>query len=66
MGLIATYQYIVYSVSLFTVLCISLFYCLSGRGRRAGDIAWLLEGESDLLLVRLVLVSLPPFPRLRD
>lgn len=48
MGLVATYQYIVYSVSLFTILVIALFYCLSGRGHRAGDVAWLLEGESDL------------------
>lgn len=46
MGLVGTYQYIVYSVSLFTVTCIALFYCLSDRGHRAGDIAWLLEGES--------------------
>lgn len=58
-GLVYTYQYIVYSVSLFTVLCIALFYCLSGRGQRAGDIAWLLEGESDL-------ISRPPFTLLFD
>lgn len=44
MGVVATYQYVVYSITLFTVICIALFYMLTGRGQRAGDIRWLLEG----------------------
>ncbi|CAG2178967.1 unnamed protein product, partial [Oppiella nova] len=39
-------QGVLYTVTLFIVLCIALFYMLTGRGRRAGDIAWLLEGIS--------------------
>jgi len=43
MGLLATYQYVTYGTTLFAIICISLYYCLTGRGQRAGNFAWLLE-----------------------
>jgi len=43
---LATFQYVSYSVILSTVLLVALFYTLTGRGQRAGDFAWLLEGLS--------------------
>jgi len=49
MGLLASYQYVVYSLTTFTITCIALFYMLTGRGQRAGDIAWLLEGISPFM-----------------
>lgn len=44
MSILAYSQSVVYSITLFVLIVIALFYCLTGRGRRAGDIAWLLEG----------------------
>jgi len=46
MGLLAYSQYVVYGTTLTTITFISLYYCLTGRGRRAGDFKWLLEGIS--------------------
>ncbi len=37
-------QYVVYAITLSVLVFIALYYCLTGRGRRAGDIQWLLEG----------------------
>lgn len=45
MGVADNVRYVCYSVPTFTVIAVALFYCLSGRGQRAGDIAWLLEGK---------------------
>jgi hypothetical protein len=42
--LLAYSQYIVYATTLSVLTFIALYYCLTGRGRRAGDIEWLLEG----------------------
>jgi len=45
-SLLASSQYVVYTTSLAVIIFIALYYMLTGRGRRAGDIAWLLEGIS--------------------
>src|SRR6218665_1755862 len=45
MSLLATSQYIVQGTTLFIFICIALYYCLTGRGSRAGDVAWVLEGK---------------------
>jgi V-type H+-transporting ATPase proteolipid subunit len=44
MALLGYYQYIVYGLTVSTVLVIALYYMLTGRGQRAGDVRWLLEG----------------------
>ncbi|OTF73722.1 V-type proton ATPase 21 kDa proteolipid subunit-like protein [Euroglyphus maynei] len=44
MSVSASVHYVLQATTLFTLVCISLYYCLTGRGRRAGDIGWLLEG----------------------
>ncbi|KAI7695623.1 V-type proton ATPase 21 kDa proteolipid subunit [Sarcoptes scabiei] len=36
-------HYVLQGTTLFILVSIALYYCLTGRGRRAGDIAWLLE-----------------------
>ncbi|XP_015792348.1 V-type proton ATPase 21 kDa proteolipid subunit [Tetranychus urticae] len=46
MGLLYNTQLTVYGTTLFTIICISLYYMLTGRGSRMGDIQWLLEGIS--------------------
>jgi len=46
MGLLAYSQYTVYTITLSVVVIIALYYCLTGRGQRAGDFRWLLEGIS--------------------
>jgi len=46
MALLYYSQSVVYTITLAVLLFIALYYCLTGRGRRAGDIAWLLEGIS--------------------
>ncbi|XP_064462900.1 V-type proton ATPase 21 kDa proteolipid subunit c''-like [Ornithodoros turicata] len=45
MGLLANTQYTVYSISSFIILCIGLYYTLSGKGQRI-DFGWFLEGIS--------------------
>ncbi|KAG0432559.1 hypothetical protein HPB47_020717 [Ixodes persulcatus] len=45
MGLLANAQYTVYSITSFIVLCIGVFYILSGKGQRI-DFGWFLEGIS--------------------
>ncbi|KAI1309374.1 V-type proton ATPase 21 kDa proteolipid subunit [Halotydeus destructor] len=49
MGLLASYQYVTYGTTLFSVMCIALYYCLTGRGQRAGNVAWLLEEISPFM-----------------
>ena len=44
MSLLAQSQYVVQATTVFIFICIALYYCLTGRGSRAGDVAWLLEG----------------------
>lgn len=46
MALLATYQYIVYGTALSTLLVVALYYMLTGRGQRAGNVKWLLEGKA--------------------
>ena len=45
MGLLASSHYVLQSTTVFILICIALYYCLTGRGQRAGDIGWLLEGK---------------------
>lgn len=44
MGYSTATHYTLQSTSLFVFVCIALYYCLTGRGGRAGDVAWALEG----------------------
>jgi len=44
MSLLYYGQYTVYGVLSFSALCVALYYCLTGRGQRAGDFDWLLTG----------------------
>ncbi|XP_054164517.1 V-type proton ATPase 21 kDa proteolipid subunit c''-like [Oppia nitens] len=46
MSLLYSSQAVLASVTLFSLICVGLYYMLTGRGRRFGDIAWLLEGIS--------------------
>ncbi|RWS28169.1 V-type proton ATPase 21 kDa proteolipid subunit-like protein [Leptotrombidium deliense] len=46
MGLLFYSQAVVYGLTLFITICIALYYCLTGRGNRAGNIEWLLTGIS--------------------
>lgn len=45
MGLLAKTQYTVYSITSFVILCVALYYILSGKGSRL-DFGWFLEGIS--------------------
>lgn len=53
MGVLAYSHYVLQGISLFTFISIALYYMLSGRGHRAGDIAWLLEGVSPYMWAAL-------------
>ncbi|GAB6022108.1 V-type proton ATPase 21 kDa proteolipid subunit [Chamberlinius hualienensis] len=44
-GLLAIYQYIVYTITLAIIIIITLYYMLTGKGQRV-DIGWFLEGIS--------------------
>lgn len=44
MSTLVSSHYVLQSVTLFVLISIALYYCLTGRGRRAGDVGWLLEG----------------------
>ncbi|KAF7489867.1 V-type proton ATPase 21 kDa proteolipid subunit [Sarcoptes scabiei] len=46
-------HYVLQGTTLFILVSIALYYCLTGRGRRAGDIAWLLEGISPYMWASL-------------
>lgn len=45
MGLLANAQYTVYSITSFLILCVAVYYILSGKGSRL-DFGWFLEGIS--------------------
>ncbi|KAH7640258.1 V-type proton ATPase 21 kDa proteolipid subunit c'' [Dermatophagoides farinae] len=53
MSVSASVHYVLQATTLFTLVCISLYYCLTGRGRRAGDVAWLLEGVTPYMWASL-------------
>ncbi|KAH9417701.1 V-type proton ATPase 21 kDa proteolipid subunit c''-like [Dermatophagoides pteronyssinus] len=53
MSVSASVHYVLQATTLFTLVCISLYYCLTGRGRRAGDIGWFLEGISPYMWASL-------------
>lgn len=44
MSVSSSVHYVLQGTTLFTLISIALFYCLTGRGERAGDVAWFLEG----------------------
>ncbi|RWS15683.1 V-type proton ATPase 21 kDa proteolipid subunit-like protein [Dinothrombium tinctorium] len=44
MGVLAKCIALVSGIAAFAVTAVALYYCLTGRGNRAGDIAWLLTG----------------------
>ena len=59
MGLLASSHYVLQSTTLFVLICIALYYCLTGRGQRAGDVGWLLEGKKNTSCVVAFLNDCP-------
>lgn len=54
MGLLVVGYNVVFGTSLFTIMCFALYYMLTGRGSRMGDIQWLLEGKSGQLWFAII------------
>lgn len=45
MGLLATSNYVLASLTTFSLISMALFYTFTGRGAKIGNIKWLLEGN---------------------
>lgn len=45
MGLLAKSHYVIQSITTFIIVVIILYYLLTGKGSRVGDVQWLLEGK---------------------